>query len=76
MPPKLKFEIIHAAVSRDNNLLSINKMCELAGVSRSGYYNWCEKADKRIKREDHDRSEFDKVLEAYKFRGYANRATA
>lgn len=74
MPPKVKFEIIQAAVSRDNNLLSISTMCELAGVSRSGYYNWCEKANKRVERETNDRQEFDKVLKAYKFRGYAKGA--
>ena len=74
MPPKVKFEIIHAAVSQDNNLLSINKMCELAGVSRSGYYNWCQTAAKRAEREDQDRQEFDKIVDAYKFRGYAKGA--
>ena len=35
-----KFEIIHNASCRDNNALSIAKMCELASVSRSGYYEW------------------------------------
>ena len=74
MPPKVKFEIIHSALNQDNNLLSVSKMCELAGVSRSGYYNWCETADKRAEREDHDRQEFNKILEAYNFRGYAKGA--
>ena len=26
--------------TRDNNLMNIKWLCEAAGVSRSGYYNW------------------------------------
>ena len=37
-PPEVKFNLIYEAVSRDNNLLVIDRLCELAGVSRSGYY--------------------------------------
>ena len=49
-------------------------MCELAGVSRSGYYAWEEAAPMRVVREDNDRQDFDKILEAYKYRGYAKGA--
>ena len=35
-----KYEIIHAVVHKNNNMLSIAKLCTLAGVSRSGYYAW------------------------------------
>lgn len=69
-----KFEIIRNATCRDNNLLSISKMCELAKVSRSGYYEWIAAAPVREEREDRDRADFEKVLEAYKFRGYAKGA--
>ena len=34
-----KFAIIHEAVSLRDNLLNVKYLCELAGVSRSGYYN-------------------------------------
>ena len=69
-----KYEIIHTAVHKDNNLLSISKLCDIAGVSRSGYYAWLDAAPVREKREDADRKDFDAILEAYKFRGYAKGA--
>ena len=69
-----KFEIIHDAVSKDNNVLSIDNLCKIAGVSRSGYYAWEKAAPKREEREGKDRSDFEQILEAYKFRGYAKGA--
>ncbi len=68
--PEVKFALIREATLRDNNLLKISKMCEIAGVSRSGYYNWCASESTRIAREDADRQDFDLILEAYNFRGY------
>lgn len=69
-----KYEIIQAAVRKDNNLLSISRLCEIAGVSRSGYYAWENAAPEREKREEADREAFNAILEAYKFRGYAKGA--
>ena len=69
-----KYEIIHTAVNRENNVLSISRMCEIAGVSRSGYYAWEAAAPVREKREEADRKDFASILEAYKFRGYAKGA--
>lgn len=69
-----KFEIIHNATRRDNNVLSIAKMCELAKVSRSGYYEWLAAEPYRQKHEESDRADFDLILEAYKYRGYAKGA--
>ena len=69
-----KFEIIHNATCRDNNALSIAKMCELAKVSRSGYYEWIAAEPYRQKREDSDKADFDLILEAYRYRGYAKGA--
>ena len=69
-----KYEIIHDAVSRNNNLLSISGMCRIAGVSRSGYYAWESAAPRRMQREESDKSDFEHILEAYKFRGYAKGA--
>lgn len=68
--PKVKFALIREATLQDNNLLKISKMCEIAGVSRSGYYNWCASEGTRKAREDADKKNFDLILEAYKFRGY------
>ena len=69
-----KYEIIHAAIQRDNNLLSIAKLCEIAGVSRSGYYAWVGAAPLRKERDSADQKDFDVILDAYKFRGYAKGA--
>lgn len=33
--PEIKFALIREATLRDNNLLKISKMCEIAGVSRA-----------------------------------------
>ena len=69
-----KYEIIRNAICRDNNLLSISKMCELAKVSRSGYYEWLHAEPYRMEREENDRADFELILEAYKHRGYAKGA--
>lgn len=69
-----KYEIIHNAVCRDNDVLSIAKMCEMASVSRSGYYEWLAAEPYRKKREESDRADFEQVLEAYNYRGYAKGA--
>ena len=45
-------------------------MCELSGVSRSGYYNWIKSKHLREYRELCDRADFALILEAYKYRGY------
>ena len=74
MTTAAKFEVIHNATCRDNNLLSISKMCELAEVSRSGYYEWIAAKSVRESKENRDRSDFDLILEAFKFRGYAKGA--
>lgn len=71
---EVKFRLIYEAVSHDDNLLNISYMCEIAGVSRSGYYAWLDAAPVRQKREDKDREDFALVLDAYRFRGYAKGA--
>lgn len=65
-----KFEIIHETVSKANNTLSVKMLCEIAGVSRAGYYNWIHSADKRAEKESQDRGDFELILAAYGFRGY------
>ena len=74
MSPAERFEVIRSAVCRDNNLLSISRMCELAKVSRSGYYEWLKAEETRELREAQDRADFALILEAYRFRGYAKGA--
>lgn len=67
---KNKFEIIHETISKANNTLSVKMLCEIAGVSRAGYYNWIHSADKRAEKESKDRRDFELILAAYSFRGY------
>ena len=45
--PSAKYEIIHSIVSQKDNLQNVKELCNIAGVSRSGYYNWVHSADKR-----------------------------
>jgi len=45
-------------------------MCEIAAVSRSGYYRWLNATGKRNIREGQDRKDFELIVDAYKFRGY------
>lgn len=66
-----RFEAIRAALADRNNILTVKDLCELAGVSRSGYYNWVHSEKNRELREAKDRAAFEQILEAYRFRGYA-----
>ena len=55
----------------DNNELSIQLLCEMAQVSRSGYYVWLKRRDdKNNLVELQDRKDFELILEAYNYRGY------
>ena len=65
-----KFEIIHETVNKANNQLSVKMLCEIAGVSRSGYYNWVSSEAKRQEKEQKDRADFELILKAYQYRGY------
>lgn len=70
IPPHAKYEIIYERTKQNGNRLSVSTLCEIAGVSRSGYYNYLSTEDVRLKREEQDRKDFQKILEAYSFRGY------
>ena len=64
------FEVIFQTVQQSDNKLSVSRLCELAGVSRSGYYAWINAAPLREAREEQDRKDFELILIAYRFRGY------
>ena len=55
---------------KDNNLLTVSMLCEIAQVSRSGYYNWIKSENIRIEKEKKDRKDFEIILEAYNYKGY------
>lgn len=65
-----KFEIIHETLNKEGNALSVTMLCDIAGVSRSGYYRWVSAEAKRNEKEEQDRADFEIVLEAYTHRGY------
>ena len=69
-PAEVKYALIYEAIKQDGNVLSISYMCELAGVSRSGYYAWIGAAPAREEHEKQDREDFSRIREAYLFRGY------
>lgn len=45
-------------------------LCALYGVSRSGFYRWCDAIESRRQCEERDRNDFLLIVAAYKFRGY------
>lgn len=55
---------------RDDNLLNIKWLCDIAQVSRSGYYAWLKNEAQREAREVQDRADFECILVAYQHRGY------
>lgn len=65
-----KFEIIHKISATSSCNISITHLCNIAGVSRSGYYNWLSSQTSRDMREKKDQEDFELILQAYKFRGY------
>ena len=67
--PHYRFRLIQEELQQEDNLLSVGRLCDLACVSRSGYYRWVSAADSRAQREERDRRDFELILEAYRFRG-------
>ena len=64
------YEIIHETLQSSDTSLSVKELCDIAGVSRSGYYNWINSEATRTRKETEDRRDFDLILEAYNYRGY------
>ena len=65
-----KFQIIHEMVKSENNVLSVSMLCDIAQVSRSGYYRWVGAEEKRRELEERDRKDFELILIAYQYRRY------
>lgn len=57
-------------LNKENNMLTVSMLCDIANVSRSGYYNWVKSEDIRKKKEEQDRKDFEIILIAYQYRGY------
>lgn len=57
-------------ISREDNMLPVKMLCEIANVSRSGYYNWVASEENRKLKEEEDRKDFEIILTAYNYKGY------
>lgn len=57
-------------ISKKNNILSVKMLCEIAKVSRSGYYNWVVSEENRNFKQEQDRKDFEIILIAYNYKGY------
>lgn len=68
--PRRKYEIIQSTLQEADNMLTAQELCEIAGVSRSGYYSWRKTETQRQEREEQDRADFELILKAYRYRGY------
>jgi len=68
--PQERYQLIEAVSIKKNNLITITRLCEIADVSRSGYYRWKNSKDKLNLKDEKDRADFDLILQAYQFRGY------
>ena len=64
------FIIIQNLISTYKNKSIIRYLCTVAGVSRSGYYNYQMSKDKRNAREQNDLKLKEMVLKAFEHRGY------
>ena len=62
MSSSWKFEVIQKTVQEADNQLSVSMLCDIAGVSRSGYYRWINAAGVREEREQKDREDFELIL--------------
>lgn len=67
------FEIIHQTKLSSNDF-SVKELCQIAGVSRSGYYAWLKAAPIRELQEQQDRQDFNLILTAYKMHGFTKGA--
>lgn len=65
-----RFELIRSTLAEEDNVLTVTELCDMAGVSRSGYYGWLKAERIRREREEQDQADFQRILNAYRFRGY------
>ena len=70
VPANAKYEIIKATIEESENRLSIKHLCEIACVSRSGYYHYLGTDEIRFEKEQKDKNDFALIQKAYKHKGY------
>jgi transposase InsO family protein len=72
--PSYIYEVIHTTLEDMPGVFNVSILCQMAGVSRSGYYAWIKAAPEREKRDAQDRADFELILAIYQKRGYAKGA--
>ncbi|MCP3033614.1 IS3 family transposase, partial [Halobacillus sp. A1] len=60
-----KFQLIEQVVRTHGFPQLIQYFCELANVSRSGYYNWLKAENTRQKRERKDEADYEIIKKVY-----------
>jgi putative transposase len=68
------YEVIRQTIRKGGNELNVALLCEIAGVSRSGYYAWLKAEPRREANEERDKADFELILVAYNKRGYTKGA--
>ncbi|MCB2362544.1 IS3 family transposase, partial [Clostridium estertheticum] len=64
------FKTIKEVIEKYSFVNVVGYLCELSGVSRSGYYNYIASKDIRVEREQRDLEDRDLILKAFNRRGY------
>lgn len=67
------YECIRSTLGK-NSVFSVSHLCEISGVSRSGYYAWLKTEPARNMREQQDRKDFELIAAAFGQRGYSKGA--
>lgn len=70
MPPCQKYILIRSVIQKYDLHRMVNYLCKVAGVSKSGYYNYCsaEAEEKRSQREQNDEQVKETILRAFRFK--------
>lgn len=63
--PSEKFQLIYDLVTAEGAGFSVSYLCEVAGVSRSGYYRWASCSSSRLQRDQVDYEEYMLVEEIF-----------
>lgn len=71
MAPELKFKLIQQTIKKYKLKRMVSYLCEVIGVSRSGYYNYFleESVQRRATKGETDEVVKEIILKAYHFRG-------
>ncbi len=71
LPPAYVYQIIRNTLDKLQEKGYVSKLCKLAGVSRSGYYNYWGNESARIERAEAECKAYKLIKEAYDFDGYS-----